>query len=145
MHSAHTLTQSTRTLRPGHAHSARWAPCRRPCPALLWSCRCEHARADALCRSAVLRPSITIQKMYRDSSPCRAPCRSRCRTCRRVSTPCRRAPYRSPWRAMSRRQACSSCHDTIVCIVTHLPAHAVSRPKRLPPATIQYLYRDSTL
>ena len=55
------------------------------------------------------------------------------------------ASYRSLWRAVWRCQAYSSYHDTVVCIVTHLPVHAVARPKRSPPATIQYLYRDSTI
>ena len=39
--------------------------------------------------------------------------------CYRVAT-----TYRSPWRAVSGRQACPSCHDTIVCIVTHFASQA---------------------
>ena len=55
-------------------------PCCRPCCAL---CR-------ALCRL----PPVMIQKLYRDSNPCRAYyalCCAHCRTCRSAPTPYRRA------------------------------------------------------
>ena len=34
---------------------------------------------------------VTIQSLYRNTSPCRAPCRARCRTCRFAPTSCHRA------------------------------------------------------
>ena len=69
----------------------------------------------AACTGSVVGLPVTIQKSYRDSILA-------ARTARLVAR--RWAPYRNPRRAVSRHQACPSCHDTIVCIVTHLASHA---------------------
>ena len=45
---------------------------------------------------------------------------------------CVAATYRSPWHAVSGRQACPSCHDTIVCIVTHFASQAPRARCRTP-------------
>ena len=79
-----TLAQPVRTGCAHCAQAARTAPCRgarwvvswpppRPYRGLAQPCRCAHTHTGAPCRRAVSRPSVTIQKLYRDPSSCRAP------------------------------------------------------------------------
>ena len=108
----------------------------RLCTTLSWSCRWAHPRAGTPCRNSLWS---RYKKLYRNPSPCRALCRARCCACRNAPAPCRRVLG-----AVS--QPLAHCVATpSLLLLTHLPAQAVSRPKRSPPTTIQYLYRDSTL
>ena len=91
-----------------------------------WPC-CRPCRA--LCRAPCHRPPVTIQSLYRNTSPCRAhcaPCRVRYRVCRNAPAPCCRALLR---RITTPGALCCdarppSCHDTNDCIVTHLSGQA---------------------
>ena len=71
-------------------------------------CRCAHARA-----SAMSRPSVTIQKLYRDPRSCRACCNTH--------APCRKAlgAVSQPFRGLCRDTRPPPSHDTM--FVSRLP------------------------
>ena len=96
VYSANTLNQPACTLRPHCAQAARTtsigrrvvahrAPCRRPCPAVSWSCHWVHARAGAPCRSfwayRVATSLAAIQKLYRDIEPLPCALSALCHAC----------------------------------------------------------------
>ena len=137
-HCAHAACMS----HPGRRVVAHWAPyrgafrrCRRSCCSVHWSCR---RPCRALFRPPCHRP-VTIQKLYRDSNPCRAhcaSCRPRCRACH--------STYRRVLGVVSQPLTCSgsrhmpSYHYTNHCIATHPNGQAVR-------AQLRYVTIQSTV
>ena len=122
--------QSAPTHDPGRARTAqcrgaRWAvswPPPRSCSACAQSCR--HAHARVLARLvAVSRPAVSLP-------PPPPPPHTR----RDIEN---RVVIQLLLRVLS--ASCGRAHTAVSSTVSH----AVSRPKRSPPATIQFLYRDS--
>ena len=132
MHTQRTLAVCT--LLEHNAQAAHTAPCRRPSLdrimafllVVLQACLAVSPRARArwcvVLQPPCLRPRSRYKIVSRHKSLLGAATHD-ASSLRRVAG--RWASYRSPWHAASRRQACSSYHDTIICIVTHLPAHTV--------------------
>ena len=117
VHSAHThgpgCTQAVRALRPGRRTSRAGRSVMARTGAVSWSSPTVSQRALAVSRAHVA-VSLAPQQDTKFVSQHRPLPRA-------VSQGAgRRIAVMS--RAVSRRQACPSCHNTIVCIVTHLPA-----------------------
>ena len=107
-----------RGLFPGHV-----APV--PGRVVVMPCRVA-ARMHALARSVVGPSGQDTKNCILDPSPV---ARHVASAAARVAAPLRLvegrwSPYRSPWCAMSRRQACPFCHDTKDCIATRSASQA---------------------